>query len=569
MQRTISRIERPRRRDQRGQTLLLAALALVILLLAVLFLFDLQAIIRVKVKTQTAADAAALAGANWQTHSLNLIGEINLIKACTVLVSDIPPYGDDSPEGLAASGNLLTEMQSRISFVGPLIGFGAAQQAAKNNGMNPVEHWTGFMRSNYIAQLMVDESPADPLATDEYYEDWTRYGGHPKGIEGYSWRQPYRMMIENAIIGGVAARPNMEGALPAVDPPWLMDLGLYDAIGAEYWCYFTLRNLLKSYDFGGKWWDVEVIQDAQDFVRESEIFPLYVSYTSDQFAYDTAKDYLAQLAAARGLTLADEYDTDEPEDTDDINTPLPYMKWCIYEENWRSSTPGEGWIDGSSPLFLRSPLREEYIYGGAVAKVNCQADAASVSDRYRVHSLKGDRLISADASSTKRSDSSSLAKPLGSLGTGEPPFLATMVLPVFTGARLIPVAMQDPGDNLANQELYDLVVFLEWLATVDDLDNPASSPPAGTEFYLTCLQRLNNEEWRSKGWNRNYTEGDLPTVAYDPTSYPTGAGWLQMGYEYTYDEYDNPVSIVRTNEDTCDMWESGGPGPRVGPPVLH
>jgi hypothetical protein len=568
MRQTISRTDGDRRRGQRGQTLLLAAIAMVILLIAVLFLFDLQSIIRVKVKTQTAADAAALAGATWQAHSLNLIGELNLIKACTVLVSDIPPYGDDTPEGLAASGDLLTEMQARIAFVGPLVGFGAAQQAAKNNGMNPIAHWSSFMRRNYVEQLMVDESGA--AAPDEYYEDWTRYGGHPKEIEGYAWRQPYRMMLEDALAGGVAARPNMEGAMPAVDPPWLMDLGLYDAIAAEYWCYYTLRTLLRSYDFSGKWWDIEIVQDAQDFIRESEIFPLYVSHTGDSHAYDSAQPFLADLAAARGLTLADEYDADDPEDTDGIDTPLPYMTWCIYDGTWRNAVPGEGWVDGSSPLFLRSPLREEYIYGGAVAKVNCQADADTVSDRYRVNSLASNRLIAPRQGDTKRSDSSSLAKPFGALDTGVPPFLATMVLPVFTGARLIPVAMQDPGDTLANQELFDLARFLEWLSEVDDLDNPGSAPPAGTARYLACLQLLNNEEWRSRGYNRDYLAGSLPTVAYDPVANPTGAGWLQMGFEYAYDEYENPVSVLRTNEDTCDMWGGGpGPGPRPGPPTLH
>jgi Flp pilus assembly protein TadG len=106
--------------NEKGQTLIVAVLAIIVLFLAALFLFDLQSIIRVKVKTQTAADAAALAGAKAQVQSLNLIGEINIIKACTVLVADFAS-GDAEEQLQAASANL-TEMQCRITFVGPLLG---------------------------------------------------------------------------------------------------------------------------------------------------------------------------------------------------------------------------------------------------------------------------------------------------------------------------------------------------------------------------------------------------------------------------------------------------------------
>lgn len=556
------------RRRPRGQTLILAALAMVVLLLAVLFLFDLQAIIRTKVKTQTAADAAALAGANWQVHSLNLIGELNLIKACTALVTDVPPYGDDSPEGLAASGNLLTEMQARISFVGPVIGFGAAQQAAKNNGLNPVDEWGGFMSRNYVLQLAIDESTG--AAVGENYSDWTRYGGHPKSLGGYSWRRPYRLMMENALAYGVTARPNAEGAMPAVDPPWLMDPDLYHAIAAKYWCYWTLRNLLKTYSFDGKWWDVNIVQDENSFIEESEVFPLYLTYTLDPLAYALAADYLDALAVARGLTVADIYNRDNPLDTDGINSPLPYLTWCIYDMQWQNLAPGEGWVEGGNELFLRSPLRNEFRYGGAVAKAFCQTDSTPISTGYWVAgNLQGPALVGGGVPGTVSGESSALAKPLGSLGEGEPPFLSIMILPVFTGARLIPVGMQDPGDNRINPELDRLASFLEWLSGVDDLDHPGSNPPVGTAGYLACLQRLNNEEWRSEGWNRNYLPGTMPTVAYNPITNPTGAGWLQMGRTYGYDASQVPVAILETNEDSCDYWPAGGSGSRSGPSVLH
>ena len=71
-----------RRKGERGQTLLFGLIAMVILVVAIFVLFDLHTVIRFKVKAQNAVDAAALTEAKWQKDSLNLIGEINLVKAC-------------------------------------------------------------------------------------------------------------------------------------------------------------------------------------------------------------------------------------------------------------------------------------------------------------------------------------------------------------------------------------------------------------------------------------------------------------------------------------------------------
>ena len=70
-----------RKHGERGQVLILALIALLILTLAIFLLLDISNVIRAKVKSQNAVDAAALTGANWQRHTLNLIGELNLVKA--------------------------------------------------------------------------------------------------------------------------------------------------------------------------------------------------------------------------------------------------------------------------------------------------------------------------------------------------------------------------------------------------------------------------------------------------------------------------------------------------------
>ena len=143
-------------RKERGQVLILALIALLVLVLAIFILFDVSNIIRAKVKAQNAVDAAALTGANWQRHTLNLVGELNLINATTALMSDpnfMRAESDREDEEfsldraviqrqlLAKTTRTINQMQQRVLFIVPLIGFGAAQQTAKNNGINATEEW--------------------------------------------------------------------------------------------------------------------------------------------------------------------------------------------------------------------------------------------------------------------------------------------------------------------------------------------------------------------------------------------------------------------------------------------
>ncbi len=585
------------RSNEKGQTLVLAVVALVILLVALLFLFDLQSIIRIKVKAQSAADAAALASAKWQLETLNLIGEMNIIKACTVLVSDIPPYGDDSPEGITASSDLLCEMQTRAAFVGPVIGFGSAQQAAKNNGMNPNAFFTSVV-TKHIERLGADLNgfTAADLPGATYQDNY--YFGVPKLIENYDWRRPYAEMIANVNFAqaGIAAAPNVEySGLPLVTPPWLMDLNLYNAISSEYWCYPTLRSLVKYYDFDGKWWDVTIVGDFSRFPQESEYTPVFVEMggAGDLSAYGAAGPYLPTLAAQRNLQLADSYDKGDPNDTDGINSPLPYVRWCNYEQRWTSMQVADIWLGDE---YLRSGIRPEYAYGGPVSKMRCETEPSVVSESYNVKGNyggdSGDPFIYRDSNldpampvggkdsglrqkQLTTSVSTAMAKPLGCLETQAgsdryQPNSVSMVLPVFDKTRLIPIAMQDSSDlyNPFSEESEQLLQFLLWLQDIDDLDNPGSQPPGSMgPWFLRCLQRLNNPQWRAKGYNRNYTyqpPGETPP--YDPGT-GTGAGWLQMGHIYQYDDTGNAVAILETNEDTCDPRPGGTGG--GGPLIVH
>ena len=98
-------------RNESGQTLIAAVIVLLIILLAIFLLFDVQNLIRGKVKAQNAVDAAALTGANWQMHTLNLIGELNLVKASTLMISDAALGIAMPPENFTAVKTTVTGVE--------------------------------------------------------------------------------------------------------------------------------------------------------------------------------------------------------------------------------------------------------------------------------------------------------------------------------------------------------------------------------------------------------------------------------------------------------------------------
>ena len=554
-----------------GQTLLLAVLAIIVLLIAALFLFDLQTIIRVKIKSQTAADAAALAGAKMQMKSLNLIGEINLIKACTVLITDFSE-GSSDKQLMEASDNL-TEMQTRISFVGPLLGVGAAQQAAKNNGMiDPAEIYESAAYNEFSLASYIEDVENDDIYGTEDYE---------QNIKGYEWRQPYIDMMTTINNQGIAAGPS--AVTPNVQSEF--SLSLINAILTDFWCHDELRDLIKDdSNFDGQWW--RGLATDVSFVEESELLSLYVRYTnydstglSYSSAVEDAHEQLTDLAAERGLELG-------------MITQMPYMEWCLYDYRW-SHSPGAGWEEDSSQLYLRSPLRTEYLYGGVASKMTCLVPGGEdskfqwLAGSYQIHDIKREKgVISQKQADTPTVRSSALAKPLGyivdSEGTRLPPTDATMILPIFKSARLIPVSMMPEVVSIYDQNfLY--YKFLKWLNGVDDLDNPATNPPAGTENYWAAYKKLNNPLWRHSGYNPDYSYDNAPdeVVPYDEGT-DTGAGVLQTpvpepGSEaepndgYSYDENGNRNGITYTYEDRCDWYPTGGSpgGGGGGPGQLH
>jgi hypothetical protein len=611
-------------KTEKGQVLIFALVILIILVIATLFLFDLHSIIRSKMKLETAEQSAALAAGRWQVRSLNLIGEINLVKATEGLIDDIPTEGETEEEKITSASRTLTEMQTRISFCGPLIGFGAAQQAAKNNGINIyVSDNTSSYKSvywdfnNYLRKL-------DPTSPNYAYSGL-------EVVNNYSWRDSYVSMLEAILEQGLAARPSGRfPGLESVDPPWLDDESLYSAIINQMWCNPTLNSIVKYSDsyWNGKWYNVDFEHTA--FPNESEIYTLGVKFTGTS---DIEQEDLEKAL-------------DETIDSSRLEKLKP-IQWCAYDSKWpRYNTDGtsqnlnysgpnnDGLNYWSRGMFLRDNLKAGMFYGGPVAYAECyqrikllnkyksrmsrpasndsnnagadQNATASEALRNGIIREDSDRTLKVGNDSASDSDSGgAVAKPLGTLSDGSPPTDAVIVLPVFTTAALIPSTMQ--GCRPLRIDFSTLEIFLMWLSEVEDLHNPATAPPSGTQSYLTALQTLDDPAFRKSGWNNNYVRNDSDLSIYFGDAYkynqstnPQGAGWLQqiwVGTDLSKDEdaptelneeeagwntriysgrrylLKNRNGVLQTNEQMICRWPPGGPtgilhGTRTGPPRL-
>lgn len=469
-----------RGRGEQGQVLILAIVALILVIIAVLLLFDVQTVIRGKVKAQNGVDAAALTGAEWQKHSLNLIGELNLVRATGTLISDpffadgilknpnsnaaeffadlqLPSAQEDftkfpkkaefyNEDGslnvekliqevirvekqkryLDALDDLVSQLQTRIAFVGPLIGFGAAQQAAKNNGITFDDDASEF----YIKYLNL-------VGNDGIYEHVT-----PVFVKDYAWRAPYVSMLDsildystvhNDFTGetenrayGIAAGTRFEFVgMPSLsaNPPsdlsnYLGDKHFYDMIHARDWC--GLDRLLRL-DFSGNWWGDFECEFDSNFSGQSEILPLHIAFSESSDVYDDANDEgaLARYAGSGKKLFSETFNDEDPyeyEVTDDVESSevheekkhtyytltnisitinsalfeetyndkdadlrydlLPRLSWAVFDEEWTA-------FDGDKrewEEYLRGRFKPGMDYrSGALAYFEAQQDTVTIS----------------------------------------------------------------------------------------------------------------------------------------------------------------------------------------------
>lgn len=545
-----------------------------ILVLIIVYAFDVHNVIRAKLKVDIAQQSAAMTGAVWQKETLNLLGEINLLKASALLLEGSDNWKTPLPNGpgqeearqreLQARIDLLTEMQTRVSFIGPLMGFAAAQQAAKANGLNRI---SGAF-DTYLELLRVDKR----------YDE--AQGGAPRQINNYLWKEPYINLVSTINDAGIAVFPNARTAgMPIARPSQLTNVRFYEEIlkNAEaiaavdppkkhYWNLSA--SILKSMDdkdFQGKWWDIDYRHNR--FPSESEIFTVGVEFGGEydnntRFYANSLKPEL-QLYAGQGS--------------------LPgQMKWCIYDNWWYPDYYKNNYPEYEDNHYsywykngvLRKELKEGYIYEGPAAYTEGFADVPgtvkwrpsvrpyqnSIANRdareairqedpilrkqqprsSRVGTRRG-RADNSDVSTSYRPGS--IAKVLGSFNDQRPPIAIDMILPVFKKVSPVPTFMPIPyGFQVLKPGYSDLEKFLSWLADQPDLNG---TPPAGTEHFLEALHFLvYGVRDRSKG-------SPAPGVKCTPGSFIAGKGFRYYGYNHNFDK----AAFERRYKDRLWEWD--------------
>ncbi len=523
-----------RRPSQSGQVMIMGILVVLILALAVFILVDVHNMIRGKIKVNTAESAAALAAASWQAEILNLIGELNLVKSSLAIMEDdslIPAPAvqltDEQKrqwsaerrqryirlEQIRSRGRTLTEMQSRLAYIGPLIALSAAQQAAKNNGLS--------------ANNTALQSHINRLDFELQYSAGDQ-------VNGYFWSQPYLAMLKNIAGQGSAIQPS--GSLrsyPEVTGPTgvvLSSRELYRAIGQEDWCYWQLRRIVKNGPESGDWYKIEPPQPSR--ITESDIYPVLVSAGRNSFGVDEQRHF--ELAGAKDMF-------DSGDEAPEV------LNWYKYRQEWYPPRDSEGyseWVkDWTSERNWRGNLKPGYDYEGPVAAAASFIDMPMVTPlASKNSSVRLDKNVALREPGKFRigkapqQDSSIRrgvwAKVQGAFDENTPPTSCPIVLPVFSGAVIFPTYRPYYGDLLAADNV--LWRFLSWLGSGGDIH----SGTADAEFSLMAeaLLRLESEEWLKKGYNHSFGGVDLlpPDVLFgDSYKYPesrNGAGYLQQAF---------------------------------------
>ena len=548
------------KKSSHGQVLLLGVAVLIVLLLAALLLFDLHNGMRAKIKVETAQQAAALAGAQWQVAGLNMLGELNIAKACTLMldedsVIEATPFvptpeqkkftkeeleKEEKRHRLHSRMRTLNEAQARVTFILPLLGYAAVQQTAKQNGMN-------------------DEEPA----VRHYYEEVLPLSDHKeKHYHGYFWYEPYRRLLGEIVDQRAVIRCNARVAeLPEVwsNPEGsrfihgggessfallLSEESLYDAISNKNFCHWQLINIAKKGVYlTSPWWKITYIPGV--FIEESEILPLGVRYSGGSSVPELLqKGYLNGLSGPTDWNLDEEFQPDT---------------WCIYDQKWYSTawtmeayeSQQTNWRGGR---WLRNDRLPGFLYEGAVTAVDCAIGSNRVLT-FRVKPQKtaqeGGRMeireplenkysthVTVGRTSTQRGvNLGVVAKVFGGFhdlrSVDDAPIATPVILPVFSRGLLIPSAMPYSVTMLTKGD-HDLKRFLQWLATWPDIDR--ESPPEGTAWYLEQLRKLMDPDFILSIYNRDFPglhTLDFMDLMEENYLYPArsdGAGWLQQAY---------------------------------------
>ncbi len=386
----------PGRLRRAGQAMIFLIMTLVILTFVVLWNFDLHKVLHVKSISQNGGDAAALMASRWQGITLNLVGDLNLMKAIAL----------SSGDQTTAAG--IDDIQKRLLFTGPMIAFQASQQAAKNNGLYVHAGYSDYLTNHANTVRHVYTDPIGPGGSMLFPEPWPG-----------AWHE-YADMLELTANNGIAAAPdNMRLFTDSAGGSHiLLDPGFYAAVDSRNWCWFfnSQPSLLANYaPFFPCWWEALPVA-ASRFFYNSEIYSLALtpvtaelnSFFLDQPTVTTlARERVSDSASLTAAGMATS------------------VVWYCYGDRWsRWEAMDQG---GDWPMPLAGHVRPQYDYAGADAAV-------------RVEATTGRLTPGPGGSETSNTVTwTTAAKPFGYLTDNARPNDYQLVLPAFHDVRLIPV----------------------------------------------------------------------------------------------------------------------------------
>jgi len=436
-----------------GQALVFLLVILVILTLVVLWNLDISRVLFVKSITQNAGDSAALAAARWQGIFLNLVGDMNLLQAVNLSSGD--------HETAAA----ITNLQARLCFVGPMVAFMAAQQAAKNNRVYVNEEFTEFLKERSNKARGYDKEFGDDhelLFPPPYTNCWNEYG----------------LMLDTIAENGVAASP--ENARFYDDTTggghFLLMIEFYEAIAGRIWCWFyrDAGSLLEDYrNFQPCWWP-DLPRIVQRPCENSEIYGLGLRSFATRFSTLVDFTMAAKMADNRHLS--------PPLTTNGLDTPCI---WYAYDmESWSEWSAISGSGEEAFPAI--GPVKQQYNYAGADAAAGIDAPIGL--------------LTPGSHGSTRETNVAwtAAAKPFGSLNEFDVPTLAGIVLPAFHKVRLIPLDTSSTP--------YGGAFNIPWRTHIaEHLPDYMRDGPCTTNGCWYCRQLATWEYWKDED-NRDFRQ---------------------------------------------------------------
>ncbi|VGO17100.1 hypothetical protein PDESU_05695 [Pontiella desulfatans] len=433
-----------------GQAIIFLMVVLVIGILAVVWNFDLHRVVSAKLRMRNAGDAAAMAGARWQGHTLNMIGDLNLIQVA-ILSEAYALYDQEYQAWLAAGGDesdepepvfedyydpaemeTLHELRLRLELVGPLGAFAVAQQTAFNNGA---------MHDPALADnlLMLASDLREEIAETPYDNAWEEYAD----------------LLEDLAVRGVCVG-SYALMLPQRPHPLLSE-GFYGAIAqalADWWCpMYSYRYYLENYEDFESWpkfpskFRYRLMFDLQ--LDEFEVEILDDTISIPESAMLDGEEYLDQLEGY----LTNQTDVIDEDFTDYVTNAVfeaDLAYWHVYHrETWTRPWPrpakynDETDLSKPRPLFaIRDSVKPKFNYLGAVAGISMSAPVS-----------RG--ILSSSKNQTVDLSYKAKAKPFGLLNTEEgiePPHYFGFVFPCFDDVRLI---HSDIGQKVMSGEFYE------------------------------------------------------------------------------------------------------------------